>query len=212
MPHRLPVHADRAHLRGRAAAHARQFVTAHRVARGQRVRRKRRAFQFVVAGRLKREQGVAQAFRKPDVRLAEHGGRLAGRELDGDAIDAVHARAGHQTEVHAVRLVAFDCLGPSSPRCSPVRCGFVDAVFRRSLARLSAAIGGEIVKVRSERVRAAAAPAPIPARGRKQAQWRHRAKSCACTRDCRASGTLRIFPSARVSSRFPQSPQSTGDR
>jgi len=111
MPHRLSVHADRAHLRRRASAHALQFVAADGIACRERIRGERFAFEFVVAGRLQFEQRIAQAFGKGDMRLAEHDGRLARRELDRDTIDAVHAGSGHQTEVHAVRLAGFDCFG-----------------------------------------------------------------------------------------------------
>src|SRR5471030_912885 len=114
MTYRLPVYADRADFRGRVAAHAGQFVTAHCVARRQRVRCKGFTLQFVVAGSLKGEECVAQTLREPDVSLAEHDGRLAGGELDGNAVHAVHARTRHQPKVHAVRHVAcFRCLGPS---------------------------------------------------------------------------------------------------
>ncbi|BBU26582.1 hypothetical protein BTHE68_03160 [Burkholderia sp. THE68] len=84
------------------------------------------------------------------MRFAEHNRRLARRELHRDAIDAVHAGAGHQTEVHAVRLAGFDCFGLLSHAAllfdAPLP-GFVQAAIIRVMDR--------IVKMRLKAIRIA---------------------------------------------------------
>ncbi|EDT09698.1 conserved hypothetical protein [Paraburkholderia graminis C4D1M] len=93
MPHRLPMHADRAYLGGGHVAAAQQLVTAHGISRGERVGGERLAFDLVFARLLQREQRLAQARRETDERLGQHHGRLPVGEPDGHAVHAVHARA-----------------------------------------------------------------------------------------------------------------------